>query len=169
MSENARRLARRRFLKTTIKASTLLIAPQVIAATALGRDGAVAPSERIVMGGIGIGNRGTYDLGCFLEQPDAQYVAIVGHEFELCLRRGAEELRPFTPDAPRSRHGAFGLRRRQRMGPNHRVDRRRLAEFEEGMPGSAEALRFTVEPCVDALPGGQRLGQEVQHPAIVRR
>ena len=76
MSENARRLAHRRFLKTTIKASTLLIAPQVIAATALGRDGAVAPSERIVMGGIGIGNRGTYDLGCFLEQPDVQFVAI---------------------------------------------------------------------------------------------
>ncbi len=76
MSESVRRLGRRRFLKTTLKASTLLIAPQVIAATALGRDGAVAPSERIVMGGIGIGNRGTYDLDCFLQQPDVQYVAI---------------------------------------------------------------------------------------------
>ncbi|MHB8973228.1 MAG: Gfo/Idh/MocA family protein [Pirellulaceae bacterium] len=76
MSENARRLGRRRFLKTTMKASTLLFAPQVIAAAALGRDGAVAPSERIVMGGIGIGNRGTYDLGCFLQEPDVQYVAI---------------------------------------------------------------------------------------------
>ncbi len=67
---------RRRFLKTTIKASTLFIAPQVIAAAALGRDGAVAPSERIVMGGIGIGNRGAYDLGCFLQEPDVQFVAI---------------------------------------------------------------------------------------------
>ncbi|NLX56122.1 MAG: Gfo/Idh/MocA family oxidoreductase [Planctomycetaceae bacterium] len=76
MSESERRHGRRRFLKTTLKASTLLIAPQVIAATALGRDGAVAPSERIVMGGIGIGNRGTYDLDCFLQQPDVQYVAI---------------------------------------------------------------------------------------------
>ena len=28
------------------------------------------------MGGIGIGNRGTYDLGCFLEQKDVQFVAV---------------------------------------------------------------------------------------------
>src|SRR5262245_18899532 len=28
----------------------------------------VSPNERITVGGIGIGNRGTYDLGCFLEQ-----------------------------------------------------------------------------------------------------
>ncbi|RMF87577.1 MAG: gfo/Idh/MocA family oxidoreductase, partial [Planctomycetota bacterium] len=42
----------------------------------LGRDGAVPPSERIVLGGIGIGRRGTYDLGCFLEQPDVQFVAV---------------------------------------------------------------------------------------------
>jgi predicted dehydrogenase len=42
----------------------------------LGRDGAVAPSERVVVGGIGIGNRGTYDLGCFLEQKDVQFVAV---------------------------------------------------------------------------------------------
>jgi hypothetical protein len=76
MSENARRLARRRFLKTTIKASTLFIAPYVIPAAALGRDGVVAPSERIVMGGIGIGNRGAYDLECFLQEPDVQFVAI---------------------------------------------------------------------------------------------
>ena len=28
------------------------------------------------MGGIGIGNRGTYDLGCFLEQKDVQFLAV---------------------------------------------------------------------------------------------
>ncbi len=76
MSEHARRMARRRFLKTTLKASAVCLAPYVIPAAALGRDGAVAPSERIVMGGIGIGNRGTYDLGCFLPEPDVQFVAI---------------------------------------------------------------------------------------------
>ena len=43
---------------------------------AFGLDGAVAPSERIVVGGIGIGNRGTYDLGCFLEQRDVQFAAV---------------------------------------------------------------------------------------------
>ncbi len=56
--------------------SALLAAPQMVRGAVLGRDGGVAPSERIVLGGIGIGNRGTYDLGCFLEEPDVRFVAI---------------------------------------------------------------------------------------------
>ncbi len=68
--------SRRRFLKTALQAGALLAAPQVVPAAVLGKDGNVAPSERIVMGGIGIGNRGTYDLGCFLQEPDVQFVAI---------------------------------------------------------------------------------------------
>jgi predicted dehydrogenase len=36
--------------------------PWIVPASALGRDGAVAPSERIVLGGIGIGRRGSHDL-----------------------------------------------------------------------------------------------------------
>ena len=35
----------------------------------------VAPSEKITMGAIGIGGRGSYDIGCFLEQPDVRFVA----------------------------------------------------------------------------------------------
>ena len=50
--------------------------PQLIPGSALGADGVVAPSERITLGGIGIGNRGTYDLGCFLQQPDVQFIAV---------------------------------------------------------------------------------------------
>ncbi len=68
---------RRRFLKTTVATgAAAAIAPVVIPSSALGRDGTVAPSERIVVGGIGIGNRGTYDLSCFLEQSDVQFVAV---------------------------------------------------------------------------------------------
>ena len=63
-------------MKTAISVGAAVMAPQIIPSSALGRDGAVAPSERIVLGGIGIGNRGTYDLGCFLEQPDVQFVAV---------------------------------------------------------------------------------------------
>ena len=69
-------LNRRRFLKTAAQVGALLIAPQVVRGAVLGRDGGVAPSERIVLGGIGIGGRGTYDLGCFLEEPDVRFVAI---------------------------------------------------------------------------------------------
>ena len=69
-------LNRRSFLKTALQASALLAAPQVVRGAVLGRDGGVAPSERIVLGAIGIGNRGTYVLGCFMEEPDVQFVAI---------------------------------------------------------------------------------------------
>jgi predicted dehydrogenase len=68
---------RRRFLKASASvAGAVALAPTIIPSSALGRDGHVAPSERIVVGGIGIGNRGTYDLGCFLEQKDVQFVAV---------------------------------------------------------------------------------------------
>ncbi len=67
---------RRQFLKTAVQAGALLAAPQFVRGEVLGRNGGVAPSERIVLGGIGIGGRGTYDLGCFLEEPDVQFVAI---------------------------------------------------------------------------------------------
>jgi len=48
----------------------------VIPSSALGLDGATPPSERVRVAGIGIGRRGEYDLGCFLQQPDVQFVAI---------------------------------------------------------------------------------------------
>jgi predicted dehydrogenase len=42
----------------------------------LGRGPTVAPSERIVMGGIGIGGRGTHDLKWMLNEPDVQWVSV---------------------------------------------------------------------------------------------
>ncbi len=69
-------LKRRGFLKKSLAAGAAVAAPMVIPASALGLDGAVPPSERIVVGGIGIGRRGTYDLGCFMEQPDVQFAAV---------------------------------------------------------------------------------------------
>ena len=77
MARQKTQLPRRRFLKSALSAAGAAVAaPYIIPSSALGRDGAVAPSERIIIGGIGIGNRGTYDLGCFLEQKDAQFVAV---------------------------------------------------------------------------------------------
>ena len=77
MSKTETQLHRRRFLRTTLSAAgAAAMAPTIIPSSALGLDGAVPPSERIVVGGIGIGRRGTYDLGCFLEQPDVQFVAV---------------------------------------------------------------------------------------------
>jgi hypothetical protein len=76
MRTNETHLNRRRFLKTAAQAGAMFAMPYVIPGTALGKSGSVAPSERIRLGGIGIGSRGTYDLGCFLHEPDVQFVAV---------------------------------------------------------------------------------------------
>ena len=70
------RLNRRRFLTGAIRAGALAALPQIIPGSVLGLNGATAPSERIVLGAIGIGNRGSYVLGCFLQEPDVRFVAI---------------------------------------------------------------------------------------------
>jgi predicted dehydrogenase len=57
-------------------AASAVALPWYIPASALGRNGTVAPSERIVMGGIGLGGRGSYDLGAMLNEPDVQWVAV---------------------------------------------------------------------------------------------
>ena len=77
MSSQASRIQRRRFLKTAASAvGAAVAAPTIIPSSALGLDGAVPPSERVIVGGIGIGNRGLYDLGCFLEQKDVEFAAV---------------------------------------------------------------------------------------------
>ena len=65
-------ITRRSFLKHT---AGLALVPAIIPATALGRDGKVPPSERIILGGIGIGNRGSHDLRWMLPEKDVQFVA----------------------------------------------------------------------------------------------
>ncbi len=65
--------SRRRFLSRTAAAAG---APMVLPASALGRDGAVAPSNRIVMGCIGTGGQGTFNLKAFLGDPDTRVAAV---------------------------------------------------------------------------------------------
>lgn len=68
--------SRREFLKRAAVVAGATVMPAIVPSSALGRDGAVAPSERIVMGGIGIGPRGSYVLGPFLDEPDVRFVAV---------------------------------------------------------------------------------------------
>jgi predicted dehydrogenase len=75
-NHNINTLTRRQFLSRGALAASALALPHYIPASALGRDGAVAPSERIVMGGIGLGGRGSYDLSVMLGERDVQWVAI---------------------------------------------------------------------------------------------
>ncbi len=69
-------VTRRRFLTRGLMAASAVALPYYIPAAALGRDGTVAPSERILLGGIGIGGRGSYDLGFMLTEPNVQCVAV---------------------------------------------------------------------------------------------
>ena len=76
---------RRRFLKT---ATAAVAAPYVITSAALGNQDQPAASERIVMGGIGIGSMGGGDLGVFSGRGDVQYVAVC--DVKEAARNGAK-------------------------------------------------------------------------------
>ena len=71
-----RPISRRSFLaRTSAVASAAFAVPTIIPATVLGR-GAVAPSNRIVMGAIGTGSMGQGDLNNFLGKKEVQVVAV---------------------------------------------------------------------------------------------
>src|SRR5437660_10675654 len=70
------RFTRRGFLSTALKTGAVLALPQIVPARVLGREGATPPSEQIVLGAIGVGNRGTYVLGCFLQESDVRFIAV---------------------------------------------------------------------------------------------
>lgn len=70
------RLTRRDFLRRSGLAAAALAFPTIVPSRVLGADGAVAPSNRIVMGCIGLGGMGGGNLGSFLNEKDCQVVAI---------------------------------------------------------------------------------------------
>src|SRR5205823_7733521 len=78
-------VSRRAFLKAS---AALAAFPCVIPASALGKDGRPPPSERVVMGGIGIGNQGGGDQGAFLSRNDVQYVAVC--DVKQAVREGSK-------------------------------------------------------------------------------
>lgn len=73
------RLARREFLRQSAAASMMaaVAAPCVAPGSALGKDGAVPPSEKITVGMIGTGSHGVHwNLRAYLNQPDAKVLAV---------------------------------------------------------------------------------------------
>lgn len=67
------RPSRRRFLAGTLAA---VAAPRIVPASALGKNGQLAPSDRITIGMFGVGNRGSSSLRAMQPLPDHQVVAI---------------------------------------------------------------------------------------------
>ncbi|MDD3587419.1 MAG: Gfo/Idh/MocA family oxidoreductase [Thermoguttaceae bacterium] len=66
------KLNRRGFLSC----SATVVLPLLLPAAVLGLDGQTSPSNKLTMGGIGLGPRGRSDLGCFLAEDDVHFVAI---------------------------------------------------------------------------------------------
>ncbi|GHT17303.1 NADH-dependent dehydrogenase [Planctomycetales bacterium] len=65
---------RRQFLKGM--AALAVVSPFIIPSSVLGKDGKVPPSEQIILGALGIGNRGDGDLRIFLKNPDVRFLSI---------------------------------------------------------------------------------------------
>ncbi|WP_394700518.1 Gfo/Idh/MocA family protein [uncultured Ilyobacter sp.] len=69
-------VTRREFVKGAATAAAAMAAPYIVPASALGKSGFTAPSERLTMGFIGVGNMGGGHLHNFLNNDDVQIVAI---------------------------------------------------------------------------------------------
>ena len=74
--KRVKQVSRREFLSIGAKVAGAIAIPSIIPSSALGLNGRVAPSERIVMAGIGLGGRGFYDLSVMIAQKDVQWVAV---------------------------------------------------------------------------------------------
>jgi len=70
------KINRRDFLKKTTSAAAAIGFPYIVPASALGADGSIAPSNRITVGCIGTGGKGTGDMNGFLRKPQAHVIAV---------------------------------------------------------------------------------------------
>ncbi len=144
MSKQVTKLHRRGFLQTAGSAAGAALAPMFIPGSVLGKNGAVPPSERIVVGGIGIGNRGTYDLGCFLEQKDVQFVAVCDVKEARRDRRQEDGRRALRQSELRhvSRLSrAAGPQRHRRRADRHRPELARHGRHDCGQGRQGHVLR----------------------------
>ncbi len=114
---NEKKLSRRELLKTGCVAATSFAAPMIIPSSALGKDGALPPSERVTLGHIGVGSRGgglfnrTQNVrgvqslavaDCFQSRRDSLAVEIQGQAYadfrELLDRSDIDGVIVATPD-----------------------------------------------------------------------
>jgi predicted dehydrogenase len=77
MMSGQRKVSRRRLLKSAAGIAAGAVSfPYIVSSSALGKSGSVAPSNRIVMGSIGVGGQGTAKMRAFLGNEDVQVVAV---------------------------------------------------------------------------------------------
>jgi predicted dehydrogenase len=80
MAKKRKIVTRRKFLKELTATSAGLVGafgfPTIVRASALGRSGVLAPSDRIVMAGVGFGMMGIPNMEAFLGKDEVQWVAV---------------------------------------------------------------------------------------------
>jgi predicted dehydrogenase len=75
--KTSRGISRRSFLRRSAELAVGAAGfPYIIPGSALGLNGAVAPSNRITLASIGVGGQGSYDTQALMSLPDTQYVAL---------------------------------------------------------------------------------------------
>ena len=68
---------RRQFINRAVRTTAgAMVLPYFVSSSALGKAGAVSPSNRIVMGAIGVGSKGTRNMRSFLNRAGVQVVAV---------------------------------------------------------------------------------------------
>jgi len=86
--ETKSRITRRCFLRGTVAAAGAAVAfPAIVPSSVFG---AYSPSNRIVMGAIGVGSQGTGDMRGFLSKPEVQMVAVC--DVDKAHRDGAKKI-----------------------------------------------------------------------------
>jgi len=82
---NRKSISRRQFMKRTASVAIGGFAfPYVVPSSVLGRSTDVAPSNKIAVGCVGVGNQGTSDMHSFLEQDDTRVVAVCDKNARQC-------------------------------------------------------------------------------------
>lgn len=77
MRKKTKKMNRRQFLKRlSVAAVGAAGFPSIVPASVLGKSGAPAPSNRIVMAGLGFGMMGIPNMRSFLEKDEVQWVAV---------------------------------------------------------------------------------------------
>ena len=94
--------SRRQFLQG---AAGVLAFPYIVPGSALGKDGATAASERITVGVIGTGNRGTDDMMGMMRSPLSQVVAVCDCRRPR-LEAAGKRVEQFYSE--RDNHGSYG-------------------------------------------------------------
>ncbi len=170
-------IPRRGFLRRSVAAGAAFAAPWVVPSSVLGRNGAIAPGEKITLGVIGIGPRCTYDLKSMLAFPDVRCVAICDVQAsrreagKTLVDRALREqgLRPLSR-LPRAARPARDRRRPDR----HRRPLARLRLDPGGEGGQGRLQREALRPDHRQLPGpgrhdeADRPGLPGRHPAAER-